>query len=144
MIVIRTIKDTKWRQMCIQASRPEETRSPRFGSKHQLISLVSTLFILLVSDYVIKSIIYILFSGQAGSRIHSTDLCTNLSFDNAYFSFYKNNILRIFRSFYPSALFSIFCCFVWSDSDKIRCADINLSFDIFFVVGGLTTDKSNK
>ena len=38
----------------------EQTRSPRFGSKHQLISLDSTLFILLVSDYVIKSIIYVL------------------------------------------------------------------------------------
>ena len=34
---------------------------------------------------------------------------------------------------HPCPLFNIFCGFVRSDSDKIRCADINLSFDKFFL-----------
>ena len=44
----------------------------------------------------------------------------------------NNNIFALFRS---SFIFNIFCCFVWNDSDKRRCSDINLGFDIFFCCG---------
>ena len=111
----------------------EQTRSPRFGSKHQLISLDATLFILLVSDYVIKSIISVL---QPNVWPLSLRLC-----------FHPSIVLKLILSLYlghPCPLFNIFCGFVRSDSDKIRCADINLSFDIFFCRGRGHTDKSNK
>ena len=83
----------------------EETRSPRFGSKQQLISLVSTLFILLVSDYVIKSIIYILYPGpQPRDDIPLTSPKSQL--DNVHFSFYEKNVFLIFRS--SRVLYSVF------------------------------------
>ena len=128
----------------------EQTRSPRFGSKQQLISLDSTLFILLVSDYVIKSIIYVhlQYSSQPGASQTLTSLSvflvSNQSFDNEHFSkrgfhpgtLYKTIIFFLYLGHpCPLSFIQDFCGFVRSDSDKIRCADINLSFDIFFCRG---------
>ena len=100
----------------------EQTRSPRFGSKQQLISLDSTLFILLVSDYVIKSIIYVhlQYSSQPGASQTLTSLSvflvSNQSFDNEHFSK---------RGFHPGTLYKTIIFFLTNLIKTLISKNIN-------------------